>query len=154
MTTLRNAASAAIALIAVWFLPVSASAQAPAPRNTAYIADSIALAGDSAAAYAMLEEAVRRKNKDAASWHQLGLMSWNMGKAKRSGGFISDKRTIQLLIVADSALRLATQFAPDSARYWLSLAHFNRTSGVATMNFSAAGQAGHALEAARKTGAS
>ncbi len=152
MLTLRNAGAAAIALIALSILPSPALAQAPAARNTAYIADSVALAGDSAAAYAMLEDAVRREKKNAAAWHQLGLMSWNMAKAKRSGGFISDKRTVNLLIVADSALRLSTQFAPDSARYWLSLARFNLTSGVATMHAAATGQAGHALEAARRVG--
>ncbi len=154
MTTLRNVTAAAIAMIAVPLLPASSRAQVPPPaqRNTAYLADSIALAGDSAAAYAMLESAVRREKKDAASWHQLGLMSWNMARAKRSGGFIADKRTVQLLIVADSALRLSTQFAPDSARYWLSLARFNLTSGVSTMHAAATGQAGHALDAARKVG--
>lgn len=127
-------------------------ASAQQPRSTAFIADSVALAGDSASAMSMLEAAVRREKGDASSWHQLGLLNWNMAKAKRSAGFISDKKVIQRLLVADSALRIATKLAPDSARFWLSLARFNRTSGVPTMNFAASGQASHALEAATRTG--
>jgi GWxTD domain-containing protein len=137
---------------AVATLVLAASAGAQPPRSVAVVADSMALAGDSAGARALLEDAVRRDKRDAAAWHQLGLMSWNSAKSKRAPGFISDRRVISLLQLADSALRLATQFAPDSARYWLSLGRFNLTSGVATMRASASGQVGNALVAAQKTG--
>ena len=133
-----------------------AQAQTPAPsppgRGIAAFADSIAAAGDSARAYALLDSALRRDRTNAAAWLQLGVLSWNMAKSKRQGQYMSDQRAIRLLRVADSALRLATQFAPDSARYWLTLSKFNLTSGVSTMRFAATGQVDNAFDAATKTG--
>jgi GWxTD domain-containing protein len=139
-------------MVAAATLMLAATAGAQGPRNAAVMADSMALAGDSTGARALLEDAVRRDKRDAAAWHQLGVISWNMAKSRRAPGFIADRRASSLLQLADSALRLATQFAPDSARYWLSLGRFNLTSGVSTMRASAAGQAAKALEAAERTG--
>lgn len=128
-----------------------ASAQ-PVVRSVAMLADSIAANGDTARAYAMLDSAVRVNKRDGAAWFQLGVLSWNMAKSKRNANYMSDQRAIRLLSAADSSLRLATQFAPDSARYWLMLSKFNLTSGIASMRFSASGQVGNALEAAMKLG--
>ncbi len=75
-----------------------------------------------------------------------------MAKAQRNANFIRDQKAIRRLAAADSSLRLATQFAPDSARFWLSLGRFNLSSGVSTMRFAASGQVSHALEAAEKVG--
>ena len=121
-------------------------------RSVAMIADSIAANGDTARAYAMLDSAVRRNSRDGAAWHQLGLLSWHMAKSNRSATYISDQRSIGLLRGADTALKLATQFAPDSGRYWLTLGRFNLTSGVATMRFAASGHVSNALDAASKAG--
>ena len=134
-----------------WALSAHA-AHAQSPRNSAFIADSMAAAGDSAGAFDMLESTLRRDSRNAAAWHQLGLISWSMARSARKPQFIRDARVVRWLTVADSALRLATQLAPDSARYWLSLGRFNLTSGVSTQRFAAAGQAQHALDAATKTG--
>ena len=124
----------------------------PARPHIAAIADSIAAVGDSSRAYALLDSATKADKKDGAAWHRLGLLSWNMAKGKRDGGYISDQRTIRLLLVADSALRLATQMSPDSARYWLDLGKFNLGSSYAATRFAASGQASKALEAATKSG--
>lgn len=132
--------------------PNSVLNSAQPPRSAAAIADSVAAAGDSAGAYAMLEAALKRDARDAAAWHQLGLLAWSMAKGERRPAFIKDKKAIKLLATADSALRLATHYAPDSARYWLSLSRFNLGSGVSTVRFSANGQSKNALEAAEKTG--
>lgn len=140
-----------VALSGTLLGPTSMTAQPPG-RSTAAFADSIAAAGDTARAYALLDSALHRNKQDGAAWHQFGLLNWNMAKAKRSAAYMSDQRAISLLRGADSALRLATQLAPDSARYWLSLSKFNLTSGVSTMRFSASGQVGNALEAATKVG--
>jgi len=122
-------------------------------RSVAFIADSIAANGDTVRAYAMLDSALRNSSKiDGAVWHQFGLLNWNMAKGKRKGSFISDQRTIRYLQGADTALRLATKFAPDSARYWLSLGRFNLASDVSTMRFAATSEVNNALEAATKTG--
>ena len=124
----------------------------PAAGSVARVADSIATAGDTARAYMVLDDALHENKKDAAAWHQFGLLNWNMAKGKRQANYINDQRTIRWLRGADTALHLATQFAPDSARYWLSLSKFNLTSGVASVRFAASGQVGHALEAAVKIG--
>ncbi len=124
----------------------------PVTRSLAFIADSIAFNGDTARAVAMLDSAVKANKKDAASWHQLGLLLWNQTRSQRTGGFIRDQRIVRMISAADSSLRIATQLEPDSVRYWLSLVDFNASSGLASTMFSAGGQAGHALTAAEKAG--
>lgn len=126
--------------------------QSSSVRNVATVADSIAATGDTARAYALLDSALHRDRTNAAAWLQFGVLNWNMAKSKRQGQYMSDQRAIRLLQGADSALRLATQFAPDSARYWLMLGKFNLTSGVSTMRFAASGQVGNAFDAATRTG--
>ena len=123
-----------------------------ADRTAAAWADSLAAQGDTSGALALLDSALRVDRKNGATWHQYGLLSWNMAKSARSASFMKDQRAIRMLSAADSALRLATQFAPDSARFWLTLGRFNLTSGVSTMRFAASAQVGNALEAATKTG--
>jgi NTP pyrophosphatase (non-canonical NTP hydrolase) len=118
----------------------------------ARIADSIAANGDTARAVALLDSAVRRDTHDAAAWHQLGLLQWNQARSARDPNFMKDQKKIRLLIAADTALRLATQLAPDSARYWLSLSRFNIQSGVSTMRFASTGQARDGMSAAERSG--
>ena len=65
---------------------------------------------------------------------------------------MKDQKKIRLLIAADTALRLATKLAPDSARYWLSLSRFNIQSGVSTMRFASTGQARDGMSAAERSG--
>lgn len=128
-------------------------AQSMAPRlSVAQIADSIATNGDTARAVALLDSAVRRDKRDAAAWHQLGLLQWNQARSARDPSFMKDPKKIRLLIAADTALRLATQLAPDSARYWLSLSRFNIQSGVSTMRFASSGQARDGMSAALRSG--
>ena len=121
-------------------------------RSVAFIADSIAYAGDTARAVEMLEAAVRSNKRDGSSWHQLGLLLWNQVKSQRSGGFVRDPKAVRLMAAADSSLRLATQMEPDSSRFWISLSQFNASSGLASTTFSSGGQASSALAAAEKGG--
>ncbi len=128
-------------------------AQSMAPRlSVAQIADSVATNGDTARAVALLDSAVRRDKRDAAAWHQLGLLQWNQARSARNPSFMKDPKKIRLLVAADTALRLATQLAPDSARYWLSLSRFNIQSGVSTMRFASSGQARDGMSAALRSG--
>ena len=103
---------------AVASFAASGTARAQSPdRSVAFLADSIAANGDTVRASALLDSALRRDNKDdGAAWHQFGLLNWNMARSKRNGSYMSDQRAIRLLRGADTALRLATKFAPDSAR--------------------------------------
>lgn len=127
--------------------PLGAAAGTPAA-----IADSLVLRGDTATALAVLDSAVRKSFRDPASWYLLGLINWERGRSGRSAGVIKDKNVIKALQVADSAMRIATQLAPDSARYWLSLSRFNLQSGYSTMRFASQGQVGSAFDAAEKSG--
>ena len=144
-----------VAILAMRSAPLRAQPSpppSPPPVSVALIADSIAAAGDTARAVALLDSAVRRNKRDAASWHQLGLLQWNQARSARNANFIKDQKKIRLLIAADSSLRLATSLAPDSARYWLSLSYFNLQSGVSTMRFASIGQARDGLTAAERSG--
>ena len=88
----------------------------PPRPSVAQTADSLAANGDTAQAVALLASAVRRDRRDAAAWHQLGLLQWNQARSARDPNFVKDQKKIRLLIAADTALRLATKLAPDSAR--------------------------------------
>lgn len=141
-------------IVGIAVTPVAAVAQAPSngTRTLAAFADSIAAAGDTARAVAMLDSAVRADRNDAASWHQLGVLLWNQAKGQRRDGLVQNPRVIRLLAGADSSLRLATQLAPDSARFWISLNQFNTASNLSTTMFAAGGNADKALEAAERVG--
>ena len=62
--------------------------------SIAALADSIAAAGDTTRAYALLDSALRNDPKNAAGWLQFGLLNWNMAKSKRSAQFISDNASV------------------------------------------------------------
>ena len=144
-----------VAILAMHSAPLRAQPSPPSsppPVSVALIADSIAAAGDTARAVALLDSAVRRNQRDAAAWHQLGLLQWNQARSTRNPSFMKDQQKIRLLIAADTALRLATQLAPDSARYWLNLSRFNIQSGVSTMRFASTGQARDGMSAAERSG--
>lgn len=145
-------------LVAPLFVGLAALVSAPAAsaqmaeRSAVAWADSIAASGDTARALAVLDSALRTDRKNGAIWHQIGLLNWNMAKSQRNANYMSDQKAIRRLSAADSAFRLATQFAPDSARFWLTLGRFNLTSGLSTMRFAASSQVSNALEAAQKSG--
>ena len=124
----------------------------PTTDPVAAHADSLTAAGDSTRAMAYLESVLFPHSKNAAAWNRYGLLKWRSVAATRRGGYINDAKTITALRLADSALRLATKFAPDSAEYWVALGRFNLQSDVATMRFAASRQMQDAFNAATKTG--
>ncbi len=128
-------------------LPIGAAAGSPAA-----IADSLVMRGDTAAAMTVLTSAVKANFKDPAAWYLLGLINWERVKDVRSAAYIKDKNKLKMVAAADSSLRIATQLAPDSARYWLSLARFNIGSGYSTVLFASQGNAKEAYQAAESTG--
>lgn len=115
-------------------------------------ADSLAALGDTTKALAVLAAAVTTHSTTAAVWHRYGVMLWQQVAARRRGSFMADQKAIRTLRLADSALRLATEFARDSAAYWVSLAQFNLQSDVATMRFAATQQMETAQKAAARVG--
>jgi GWxTD domain-containing protein len=122
-----------------------------AAQSLVLLADSLAGQGDTARAIEMLESAVKRDRRDAPAWFRLGLMQWEQAKPGRGAWLIPDQRTVRLLMGADSALRLATQFAPDSARFWNALSEFNLTSGNPSLMTVSRVHTSRAIQAAVKT---
>ena len=127
--------------------PTKRTADAIAARG-----DSIAAAGDTAAAMAYLEAVLYPHSTNAAAWHRYGIIQWQRAASRRGGGYIADGGTIAALRLADSALRLATKFAPDSAEYWTTLGRFNLQSDVGSMRFAATQQMEIAFHAASRVG--
>lgn len=151
--SIRVALFAAAACAPLWSpLAAQRGPLGAAPGSPAARADSVARRGDTTAALALLDSAVRANKRDASSWYLAGLLQWEMARGDRRAMFMKDQRAVRLLHGADTSLRLATQFAPDSARYWLALSKYNLQSGVSTVRFASQGQVGHALDAAVKTG--
>ncbi|WP_373068487.1 GWxTD domain-containing protein [Gemmatimonas sp.] len=146
--------SSAVASLALSAQPMATSPFQPAvPRlSSPQFADSVAAAGDTARAIAILDSVVRADKRNAAAWHQLGRLQWNMARSARDPNYMKDQKKIRLLIAADSALRLAAQLAPDSARFHLDLSRFNIESGVSTTRFASRGQASDGYDAAKRTG--
>lgn len=134
--------------------PMAPSPSQPAVvrLSIAQVADSVALAGDSARAVAILDSVVRIDKRNAAAWHQLGLLQWNMARSARDPSYMKDQKKIRLLIAADSALRLASRFAPDSARFHLDLSRFSIESGLSTVRFASREQTSDGYDAAKRTG--
>jgi len=126
--------------------PIGAASGSVAAR-----ADSIAGQGDTTQALALLEDAVRRNPRDAVSWYYLGSLLWNQTGVGMRPGRYKDQKLVRRVAAADSSLRLAAQYAPDSARYLLTLAAFNLRSGYASVMASARGQFDDALKAATTT---
>jgi len=114
-------------------------------------ADSLTASGDTLRAISVLEATLMPRSTNAAAWHRYGILKWQGAARQRSGGYISDAKTIAALRMADSALRLATRFAPDSAEYWMTLARFNLQSGVGSLRFAAERQMERARDAAERT---
>lgn len=127
----------------------SISGQIPEPlRGTSdslsLRAESLAAAGNVDSALALFERKLRASPPAAEQWFRYGLLNWRLATSTPP----RDRRTIGYLRAADSALRLATQFAPDSAQYWLSLGWFSLGSEAALTRAAAARQIEAALQAA------
>ncbi|MEJ7811100.1 MAG: GWxTD domain-containing protein [Gemmatimonadaceae bacterium] len=116
-------------------------------------ADSMAVAGDTARAIAVLDSLVRREPKNAAAWNRLGVLAWTFSHPQQERGkFVMSARTIALRDQADSALRIAARLAPDSGRYQMDLGRLFLQDGVSTMRVQAAGTMERALERAEAAG--
>ncbi|MEP6779291.1 MAG: GWxTD domain-containing protein, partial [Gemmatimonadaceae bacterium] len=125
--------------------------QAPATA-IALTADSIANAGDSLVAYAMLDSAVRENKRDASAWHRYGMMAWSMARTAHGMDINRSTNGVRWSIAADSALHLAVTFAPDSAVFWRDLARFGMSSGWAFTRAAAESWVEQGLAAAVRTG--
>jgi GWxTD domain-containing protein len=112
-------------------------------------ADSLVAIGKSASAVASLDSALHNSPGRAEHWFCYGLLHWRLA-ANMPKAASRDARTLGHLRAADSAFRLATQHAPDSAQYWVTLAQFGLRSDVSSARSAVLGQIENAVKAASK----
>lgn len=153
----RTAAAAAFVLA----LPTLAVAQpandliAPfgaAPGTPAARADSLASQGDTTRALALLDSAVRRNPRDAVSWYYQGMYLWAQTGRKMRPNVFPTQKMVRMVAAADSSLRLAAEYAPDSARYAVSLGRFTLKSGYPLTRAAGRNQVTEGIAAARRMG--
>ena len=123
-----------------------------AQGGLAAVDSQLELRADTSAALALLESMIKARPRDAEAWYRRGLITWQMARPRRRGGFIRDLADIRLLSLADSSLRRAAMLEPDSARYHLAVGRFALNSRVSTLRFAAMGDFERALTAARQAG--
>ncbi|MEP6765482.1 MAG: GWxTD domain-containing protein [Gemmatimonadaceae bacterium] len=137
--------------------PLSDSSRAKQSQQTILAgatarADSIADAGDSLAAYAMLDSMVKHSKRDGPAWHAYGVLAWNMAHSSRVDLVNKSQQAIRWLIAADSALHLAAAYAPDSAIYWRDIARFKLDARSGWQQFAAGDFMAKAVDAAERAG--
>ena len=120
--------------------------------SVASFADTLVAHGDSTGALLLLERLIRESPRDASLWHRRGMIAWKMARDRRTDGVLRDARDIDLIADADSSLRLAAAYAPDSARFSLDLGRFDLNSNLVTLRSRALSHFTRALDAARRTG--
>ncbi|HUF29849.1 MAG TPA: GWxTD domain-containing protein [Gemmatimonadaceae bacterium] len=140
-------------------LPTSGAAQSPAdterdPRVAALVAraDSLVIGGDSSRAMAVLDSALRLDRRAAGAWHRKGRIAWRLAQPDSTTRVKWTERNISLIRQADSSLRYAAAYAPDSSRFHLTLANFFLSHSLVTVRFNAMGAFERAAEAAVKGG--
>lgn len=141
-----------VASVATTALSGCGPAQIPAPSTWVARASELAASGDTAAALAVLDSAVRREPRNASAWHRLGVLSWAKVRPYRrlAGPMRADH--IDLLRRADSSLRIAERLAPDSGRFALELGRFFLYTDLSTLRVQAPAKFDKALVAARAAG--
>lgn len=121
-----------VVALATTFVAAPLSAQATrttVPTSTATsrvlrIVDNLIARADTSAAIALLDSAVASEPRNGALWHTLGVLNW--GGRAQSVRALEGEQVLARRIRADTALRLATQVAPDSGQYWLDFGRFVR----------------------------
>jgi hypothetical protein len=110
----------------------------------------MATEGDSTGAINYLQEVVARDRRDAAAWHKLGVLAW---ARTRSAGRkqVMSPDVVRLRSVADSALRFATELAPDSGHFWYDLAKYSLNTGNVFVRASADAYVDRGIVAAEKS---
>jgi GWxTD domain-containing protein len=140
------------ALLFVLVASGALTAAAGAQENRFASADSLATEGDSAGALRLLDAAVRANASDGEAWHKRGVLAWSMSGAEKRTGFMKRSANEALLALADSSLRLATQYAPGTPGYLVDLGRFYLTSNSAGVRGRAQPLFEKALKSARKGG--
>ncbi|HUF29850.1 MAG TPA: GWxTD domain-containing protein [Gemmatimonadaceae bacterium] len=123
-----------------------------APRNWRAAVTEHVASGDTSAALAVLDSVVAVYPRDAAAWNRMGMLAWAKARPGWHGRVFQSRPQISMMMRADSALRLAHAYGPDSARYALDLGRFFLFGDLITLRAQAIGRFEHAIRAARRAG--
>lgn len=121
-----------------------------APRAWRPIVEELVASGDTTAALAVLDSVVARHPREAPAWNRMGQLALALARPNWHGRLVQPMSQIRLMTRADSALRLAHAFAPDSGRYALDLGRYFLFADLITLRLQAIGKFEHAVEAARR----
>ena len=139
---------------AAYLLALSGMCALQAGAQNAPVAEARASleAGDTAAALTELDGAIRSDARDAAAWNLRGLLAWELTRPHKRDGLPQTKRFIELSRMADSSLRLAAHYAPDSAQYLIDLGSYLMTSTHSSVRFAASDAFKKGMQAAGRVG--
>ena len=129
-----------------------AAAQAQAQVTYALHRDSLRTRQDSLRALREMDETLRADRTDAAAWHRRGVLAWRLSHAEQRTGYMKRVANDSLLSLADSSLRLATRYAPNTPGYLVDLGRFDLTSNSASVRGRAKGLFERALKESARRG--
>lgn len=122
-------------------------ASAPSTQGTLQTVNDLIARNDSLGALTVLDSALARDRKNGALWHRYGSIAWGMSKTEK--GPVMRPEMIRLRMRADSAMRYATAFAPDSSQYWLDLGRYALETNILPVRLGAKGNFQEALKLSR-----
>lgn len=102
---------------------------------------------DSLGALAVLDSALKIDRKNGVLWHRYGSIAWGMSKTEK--GPVMRPEMVRLRMRADSAMRYATAFAPDSAQYFLDLGRYALETNLLPVRRGAKGNFEDGIKVAR-----
>jgi GWxTD domain-containing protein len=154
---MRFAVSALCAAVAALYAS-SLRAQIAEPERDQRVAqliaraDSLTESGDSTGALTLLDSVLRLDRRAAGAWHRKGHIAWRLAQPDSTAKVDWNQRTISLMRMADTSLRYATVFAPDSGAYHLTLANYFLANRTVTVRFNAIESFQRAAETALRSG--
>ncbi|HYV97527.1 MAG TPA: GWxTD domain-containing protein [Gemmatimonadaceae bacterium] len=136
------------AAFAAGLVCVSVTLRAQTPRGAENL--SAGAVAESLAVLQRLDSAVRAHPKDAAAWYRRGMVAWALSVRDQAKPPIKGLDHTRLGRLADTSLRIASQLAPDSTRFWVASGRYLISSGWGPTKLMSSWIFGGAIDAARK----
>ncbi len=118
-----------------------------ATANTLRTVESLLARNDSLGALNVLDSAIAHDRRNGPLWHRYGQIAWGMSKTEK--GPVMRPNMIRLRMRADSAMRNAVAFSPDSAEYHLDLGRYALETNLLPVRRGAKGNFEDGLKLAR-----
>lgn len=122
----------------------------PSTQTTLRAVDELIARNDSLGALTVLDSALAQDRLNGTLWHRYGSIAWGMSKTEK--GPVMRPHMIRLRMRADSAMRYATAFAPDSAQFYLDLGRYELETNNVFVRATARGSFEDGLKVAKAWG--